>query len=269
MMSPDDSGFLNSLADSPPPCPGHRGSWQTRAHFVAVVLRGTRGGHSWPSRTYLRGERVSTGQYPKLRNYPTEGDIVLHPLRQFQASQGVLIPTMGVEPPSAENPWYEYLGRYAELPHPVRAFLSSAARLYWLESPWDLPPDGVDGYWAVRMSPLVTDVGSFAVLHAFAVLRDADGDGEPEQLGHMWVAGAYRRQGVAREFLERLIQTDGPVCVRELQGPFTEAGVKLVQAVCPELPVVIDPDDHPDIEAIRRGDDSAERAVLLSVGVGA
>ncbi len=68
-------------------------------------------------------------------------------------------------------------------------------------------------------------------LTGFVILFDHDQDGTHESVGHMWVARAWRRRGIARRLLaEARTRFD----YQRVEGPLTEESTAFF-AACPEL----------------------------------
>jgi ribosomal protein S18 acetylase RimI-like enzyme len=113
--------------------------------------------------------------------------------------------------------------------------LDRAARAYKRTAGWDFAP-GDTGIWLLMLAP--TDAfgagdGSTpwnynGHLAGFVILYDRDKDGTYEAVGHIWTAGAWRRQGIARQLLE---EARSNFHAKTIEGPYTEDGAALVKAV--------------------------------------
>jgi len=92
-------------------------------------------------------------------------------------------------------------------------------------------------------APTAEDVGARLILVrggravGYAAVIDGDGDGEPDALLHVWVAGYHRRRGVGRDLVQAarerwpIVSVVGPL--NTLRG-----ASKFAATVAPDLPVV-------------------------------
>lgn len=113
--------------------------------------------------------------------------------------------------------------------------MARAAMAYRRECQWDFSP-GESGIWLLSVAPYKSWGDSerthfTGALNGFVVLHDRDDDGQHEEVAHLWVAGNWRRQGIATRLIRAALSR---FPIRGVDAP-TPKGRELFLAVAPSL----------------------------------